>query len=172
MISESEFYLRHIYDYMIRVNRFNINNYVKYNNVIFESLKKTALKRIRIKVDPKFVSAEADFTKVDGYEGYVLEEGKGHLKILVLSPEMQVQDIPNEFIEMLAAEADYDSFCLLKEFIIKKLIKDGKVENDPIIKQIANSNCLDDIERIINQCGYTGDKLTELYKGFITDEEV
>ena len=157
---------------MIRVNRFNINNYVKYNNVIFESLKKTALKRIRIKVDPKFVSAEADFTKVDGYEGYVLEEGKGHLKILVLSPEMQVQDIPNEFIEMVAAEADYDSFCLLKEFIIKKLIKDGKVENDPIITQIANSNCLDDIERIINQCGYTGDKLTELYKGFITDEEV
>ena len=145
---------------------------MKYNDVILESLKRTALKRIRIKVDPAQVSAEADFSKVDGYEGYVLEEGKGHLKILVLSPEMSIHDIPEEFIELLASEADYDSFCLLKEFIIKKLIKDGRVENDPIITQIANSNCLDDIERIINQCGYTGDKLTELYKGFITDEEV
>ena len=54
---------------MIRCNEININNYVKYNDLIFESLKKTALKRIRIRVDPAQVSAEADFSKVDGYEG-------------------------------------------------------------------------------------------------------
>ena len=156
---------------MIRCNEININNYVKYNDVILESLKKTALKRIRIKVDPAQVSAEADFSKVDGYEGYVLEEGKGHLKILVLSPEMSIHDIPEEFIEALAAEADYDSFCCFKEYLIKHLLKDGKIMNDPIIIQINNTNCLSDIEVIIRQCGYTGDKLADLYKGFLTDEE-
>ena len=156
---------------MIRVNRFNINNYVKYNDVILESLKKTALKRIRIKVDPAQVSSEADFTKVDGYEGYVLEEGKGHLKILVLSPEMSIESIPVEFIEAIAAEADYDSFCCFKEYLIKHLLKDGKIMNDPIIAQINNTNSLCDVETIIRQCGYIGDKLADLYRGFLSDEE-
>jgi hypothetical protein len=155
---------------MIRYNEININNYVKYNDLIFESLKKTALKRIRIRVDPAQVSAEADFSKVDGYEGYVLEEGKSHLKILVLSPEMSIQDIPVEYIEMLSAQDEYDSFCQLKGYLTGKLIQDGMVENNPIIQQINNSQCLNDIEAIIKQCGYTGDKLAEVYRDFITDE--
>jgi len=155
---------------MIRCNEININNYVKYNDLIFESLKKTALKRIRIKVDPAQVSAEADFSKVDGYEGYVLEEGKSHLKILVLSPEMSIQDIPVEYIEMLAAQDEYDSFCQLKGYLTGKLLQDGMVENNPIIQQINNSQSLNDIEAIIKQCGYTGDKLAEIYRNFITDE--
>jgi len=155
---------------MIRCNEININNYVKYNDLIFESLKKTALKRIRIRVDPAQVSAEADFSKVDGYEGYVLEEGKSHLKILVLSPEMSIQDIPVEYIEMLSAQDEYDSFCQLKGYLTGKLIQDGMVENNPIIQQINNSQCLNDIEAIIKQCGYTGDKLAEVYRDFITDE--
>lgn len=156
---------------MIRCNQININKCVKYNDVIAESLKKTALKRIRIKVDPAQVSAEADFTKVDGYEGYVLEEGKGHLKILVLSPEMSIESIPVEFIEAIAAEADYDSFCCFKEYLVKHLLKEGRVMNDPIIAQINNTNSLCDVETIIRQCGYTGDKLADLYRGFLTDEE-
>jgi len=144
---------------------------MKYNDIILESLKKTALKRIRIKVDPACVSAEADFSNIDGYEGYVLEEGKSHLKILVITPELGIQDVPIEFIEAIADDADYDSFCSLKEYIVKTLFKDGVVENDPIIIQISNSNCLNDIERIINQKGYTGDKLADLYKNFITNDE-
>jgi len=144
---------------------------MKYNDLILESLKKTSLKRVRIKVDPALVAKEADLSKCDGYEGYVLEESKGHLKILVLTPELCIEDIPVEFIEAIAAEADYDSFCLLKEYIIKKLIHhDGKTENDPMIAQISNSNCLNDIEQIIRQCGYTGENLALLYKGFLTDD--
>jgi len=144
---------------------------MKYTDFILESLKKTALKRIRIKVDPAQVSAEADFSKVDGYEGYVLEEKRSHLRILVLSPEMSVEDIPVEFIQAISDQEHLDSFCQLKEYVIKTLIKDGTVENDPIIYQITNSNNLDDIERLINQKGYTNDKLAGLYKNFITDDE-
>ena len=143
---------------------------MKYNDLILESLKKTSLKRIRIKVDPALVTKEADFSKCDGYEGYVLEEGKGHLKILVINPELGIEDIPIEFIEAIADEADYDSFCLLKEYIINRLLKDGKAENDPVLIQIGQSDCLNSIEQLISQHGYTGDKLAELYKGFLTDD--
>lgn len=154
---------------MIRCNEININNSVKYYDFIIESLKKTSLKRIRVKVDPALVSAEADFSKVDGYEGYVLEEGKGHLKILILTPELGIEDIPVEFIQAIADEADYDSFCLFKEYVIKNLLCDGRVENDPIIQQIMQSDCLNSIEQLLIQCGYTGDKLAELYKGFLNE---
>ena len=155
---------------MIRCNEININNNVNYNDLILESLKKTALKRIRIKVDPALVSAEADFSKVDGYEGYVLEEGKSHLKILILTPELGIEDIPIEFIEALADDAAEDAFHSLKHFIINKLIQNGMVENDPIIFQVTNSDNLNDIEQIINQCGYTKEKLADLYKEFISDD--
>jgi len=144
---------------------------MNYNNLILESLKKTALKRIRVKVDPALVSAEADFSRIDGYEGYVLEEGKSHLKILVLTPELGIEDVPIEFIEAIADDAANDTFCSLKEYIVNKFIKEGMVENNPIIYQIANSASLNDIEQIINQCGITGDKLAELYRGFISDDE-
>jgi len=143
---------------------------MKYNDLVLENLKKISLKRIRIKVDPAQVSAEADFSKVDGYEGYVLEEGKGHLKILVINPELGIEDIPIEFIEAIADQAAMDTFEELKAHIIKCLIADGKVENDPVFQQIASCECLNNIEQIISQHGYTGDKLTELYKGFINEE--
>lgn len=155
---------------MIRCNEININNNVKYTDFILENLKKTSLKRIRVKVDPALVTAGTDFSRVDGYEGYVLEEGKGHLKILIINPELGIEDIPIEFIEAIADQADYDSFCLLKEYIIKKLINDGKAENDPILMQIEQSDCLNSIEQLISQYGYSGDKLAELYKGFLTDD--
>lgn len=143
---------------------------MKYTDFILENLKKTSLKKIRVKVDPALVTAGTDFSRVDGYEGYVLEEGKGHLKILIINPELGIEDIPIEFIEAIADQADYDSFCLLKEYIIKKLINDGKAENDPILMQIEQSDCLNSIEQLISQYGYSGDKLAELYKGFLTDD--
>lgn len=145
---------------------------MKYTDFILESLKKTSLKRVRVKVDPALVTKEADFSKCDGYEGYVLEEGKGHLKILIVGPELGIEDIPIEFIEAIADEADYDSFCLLKEYIIKSLMNDGKAENDPIIEQIRNTSNLNDIEQLIIQCGYNSERLAQLYRGFLMDDEI
>jgi len=74
---------------------------MEYTKVIEESLKKTALKRIRVKVDPALVTAGVDFSKVDGYEGYVLEECMGRLRVLVLSPDMPICDLPEEMLEIV-----------------------------------------------------------------------
>jgi len=143
-----------------------------YDRIIEESLKKTALKRIRIKVDPALVnaSAECDFSKVEGYEGYVLEECMGRLKILVLSPDMPICDLPKEVIEAIADKQDTDVFEEYKAFVISKLIKDGKTINDPLLEQIKGSGDINSIEQLISQSGYTGDKLACLYKDFITNE--
>lgn len=157
---------------MIRYNEININNCMNFTKLIKESLKTTSLKRVRIKVDPALVNAECDFSNCNGYEGYILHEKAKSLKILVLSPEMTIEDIPTEFLEILNKQEMCDTFEEFKVFLIKNLIKDGKPENDPVIQQIMNSNCIDEVEQFAKQSGYTGDNLSELYKDFIlTDEE-
>ena len=143
---------------------------MNYQNIMLESLKNTALKRIRIKVDPAKISAECDFSKVEGYEGYVLEECMGRLKILVLSPDMPICDLPEEIIEAIAEQQNADVFEEYKAFVITKLIKDGKTINDPLLEQIKCSSDINSIEQLINQFGYSGDRLASLYRDFITNE--
>ena len=157
---------------MIRYIEININNCMQYGKVIEEGLRNTSLKRIRVKIDPAIVSKECDFTKCDGYEGYILEENAGSLKVLVLTPDMTIEDIPAEFLEYLASEDEADTFEEFKKFIIQRLVKDGKAENDPLLQNICNSDCINDIEQYVKQCGYTGDNLSELYKDFILDENI
>ena len=91
---------------------------MQYSKVIEEGLKNTSLKRIRVKIDPAVVSKECDFSKCNGYEGYILEENAGSLKVLVLTPDMTIEDIPEEFLEYLASEDEVDTFEEFKKFII------------------------------------------------------
>ncbi len=141
-----------------------------YDRIIQESLKRTALKRIRIKVDPALVNASADLTGLDGYEGYVLEECMGKMKVLVLTPDMPIHDIPEEFIEMLSTQHDADVFEEFRAFAIKNLIQDGMPENSPTLEQVRNSSCLNDIEQYLKQSGFTGERLSDMYRDFITND--
>ena len=144
---------------------------MQYDKIIEESLKKTALKRIRIKVDPALVNAGTDLSGLDGYEGYVLEECMGRLKVLILPTDMGIHDVPEEFIEVLAAKNDIDVFEEFKAFAVKNLINDGMPENSPTLEQIKNSNCISDIEQYLKQSGFTGERLAELYRSFITNDQ-
>lgn len=144
---------------------------MKFSQIIKESLEKTALRKVRIKVDPAMVSVTQDFANVDGYEGYILAEGVGKLKILVLSPDMPIEDIPVEFIEAIAEEDKLETFEELKSFILSEMIKCGTQEGDPILCNVASSNNLCDIETFLKQEGYTDEKLSELYKSFIMHDE-
>lgn len=143
---------------------------MQYVKIIEESLKNTALKRIRVKVDPALVTAGVDFAKLQGYEGYVLEECMGRLRVLILSPDMPICDLPEEMLEVVANKVDFDVFEEYKTFVINKLIKDGKTINDPLLEQIRCSADINSIELLINQAGYTGDRLAALYRNFITNE--
>lgn len=144
---------------------------MKFRQIIEESLQKTALKKIRIKVDPAKISAEQDLSKVDGYEGYILAEGVGKLKILVLSPEMSIEDIPIECLEAIAEDDKVETFEELKGFILSEMLKTGTKEGDPILCNIASSNNLSDIETFLKQKGYTDEKLSCIYKNFIMHDD-
>lgn len=138
---------------------------MRYNLVIENSLNRlTSLQRVRVKTDPKFLQKEGTPEKCPSYEGYILEEGLTKVKILVLPPDLTIEEIPTDLIEYIADEEKADAFEDLKVYIIKHL---GLKENNPLISQIINSTCINDIETFLKQTGLDEKKISDLYSSFI-----
>ena len=88
-----------------------------FHSLLKESLLNTNLKRIRIKTDPAQVAKNQDFRKIAGYEGFILGECQGKMKILVLDPELTIAgDIPEEMLEMLSQRNDVDVMNEFREY--------------------------------------------------------
>lgn len=139
---------------------------MRYNLIIENCLNNlSALQRVRIKADPKFLKKEGSPEKCPAYEGYILEEGKSKVKILILPPDLSIEEIPTELIEYIADEDKLNTFEDLKSFVIKRL---GLKECNPLIQQIANCTCLEEIETFIKQAGLDDEQLVDLYGEFIT----
>lgn len=142
---------------------------MKYNLLAEEYIKSlSSLQKVRIKVDPraltKALTKEADIQDLPAYEGFILEEGSTHVKILVLPPDMHVSEIPKELIEYIADDQREDILCDLKTYIITAL---NLVDGDPVRDQIINSLEINEIESIIKKSGMTDEFISDLYKEFI-----
>jgi len=142
-----------------------------FHSLLSESLKRTSLRRVRIKTDPALVARNEDFRKIEGYEGYILGESKLGLKVLVLNPEMTISDVPEEVLEIISHQGNID---MVNEFkcYAKKCLKElkQKSDNDPVFAQIDSANSIEDIESFIKQGGLTEGELNNLYRGFLNDE--
>lgn len=124
----------------------------------------SSLQKVRIKVDPKALTKEADIQSLPAYEGFILEEGLTHVKILVMPPDLHISEIPKELIEYIADDQKEDILCDLKSFIISKL---ELVEGDPLKDKIVNSVEINEIEAIIRQIGLSEDFISDVYRDFI-----
>lgn len=138
---------------------------MKYNFLIEKHLKQlSSLQKVRIKTDPRFVKQESDLSNCPSYEGYVLEEKLASFKILVLPPDLSIQDIPIELIETIADEHNENIFAELIMCFIRELnLKEG----DPLMQQFLNCSCIDEIEQFALQHGLSQDQITNIYKEFI-----
>lgn len=152
---------------------FNINICMGFHHIIKESLKTTNLRRIRIKTDPSKVANNEDFKHVEGYEGYILGENAGKLKILVLAPDMPLMDIPPELLEHIYDEQESDYFNDFKQHCIQYMIKNkNKKENDPVFANISSSSDFSDIESFLKQNGVNDQELANIYRGFLEHDEI
>lgn len=141
---------------------------MKGNSYLTKLLESSSLKRVRIKVDPKEVLRATDFSKCDGYEGYILKEKMGKTKIIVLSPEFPVfDDIPQEFLETIMGDGETDVVDEFKCFVHGKLeVKDG----DPFIQCLSKAENIEDIEAGLRQKGLEPEAINQIYREFISSE--
>jgi len=156
---------------MIRVSSFNININMGFHTRIDESLRTTNLRRIRIKTDPSKVANNEDFKNVEGYEGYILGECRGMLKVLVLAPDMPIMDIPPEVLEHIYDDQVGDVLSEFKNYAKEYLIKNkNKKQNDPVFVNIDNSSEYNEIESFLKQGGVSDEELSKIYREFIERE--
>lgn len=140
---------------------------MRYNTIITEGLKSTALKRVRIKVDPAQITKECDISKCSGYEGYILAECTLTSSVLVLSPELSIEDIPNKFLEPIEDEEDMNITHDFLEFLNNDIEISNLAVDDPFKLSLIKCRSIDEIECILKQQGYTDDQVSKLYKEFI-----
>jgi len=156
---------------MLSITAFNINIIMGFHKLLNESLRITNLKRIRIKTDPSCVANTEDFTDVKGYEGYILRECMGKLRVLVLAPDMPIMDIPPEMLEHINDERGADMLVEFKEYAKKYMTAVKKKQlDDPVYANIDNSSEYRDVEVFLKQNGLTEQELNDLYRGFIEHE--
>lgn len=143
-----------------------------FHSLLKESLLRTGLRRIRIKTDPAEVSGSIDFAKIAGYEGFILSECMGKLKVLVLDPALTLAgDISEDMLDALVHESDIDVMDEFKQHAKTCLIRcKNKQDNDPLLGQIDNAATLSDIESFIKQGGVTESELNEMYRSFIEND--
>lgn len=138
---------------------------MRYNTIIENYLQNlTSLQRIRVKTDPKYLTKEGSPEECPSYEGYILEEGVGKLKILILPPDLSIEEIPLDLIEYIADEDHLQTFKELKEYIVQQL---KPKEGNPLTSQIMNSTSIEELDQYIKQSGISSDQLADLYSGFI-----
>ena len=147
-----------------------------FHSIMNESLKTTKLKRVRVKTDPSQVSDNIDLRNIAGYEGYIIAEKQNVVKILVLNPEMTIADVTDDMIEYIANNDQICQTSYLEDFKVlakNALVKEkNKKESDPSFANIDNCNNIDDLESFLRQNGFSELELNDLYKSYITNEEI
>ncbi len=138
---------------------------MKYNLIIENTLKSlSSLTKVRIKTDPKYIGKLNDLSEAPDYIGYVLKEGLSKVKVLILPPDLSIEEIPIDLIEYISAEDKADVFTDLKRFAVEQLAIN---EEDPVFQQICNSHNIEELEIFLKQKGVSDEHIAELYKEFI-----
>lgn len=141
---------------------------MKYEIIIENNLKQTALKRVRIKVDPSLVCQTEDLSQCDGYEGYILAETGDVPKVLVMSPDgvSSVMDIPQQFLQMLMSDEESEALRAFKQYICDICELDTTT---PEAELLLSAPTIEEVESILKTVGLTDDELKVLYRNFISD---
>lgn len=136
----------------------------RFNRILEQYVKENeSLTRVRLKVDPKD-RAGADFRDFDGYEGYILKEGK-YFNVLIEGMDFPIMQVPFSVIKVVSIK-DNDTFDRVKIAAIEKLneIKDITPE---FINKIGRCNSVDFFEQFLKEEGLSDFDLKDIYKKYI-----
>ena len=118
------------------------------------------LVKVRLKVDPKDRST-VDYKDFDGYEGYILKEGK-YYNIFFLQENLPVLQVPFSIISVTDIE-DTNKFDTVKMAALKLLDKKGCL-TDSKIRKIGMCNEVEFFEQYLREEGVTDSEIKDLYK--------
>ena len=142
---------------------------MRIEHILEVTLKKSALKRVRIKVDPK-VLVQQGYEYCPSFEGYILQECGNMTSVKVYLTNVPpginpIQTVDKKYIsDVPKSRANMDE---IKEKIVKFLVSNkGLTSDDAILARIKSCNDFDTLESFLKE--KLDDKsLSELYKNLI-----
>jgi len=136
---------------------------MRFNTIIENALGRTTLKRVRLKTDPKMKN---DLGNADAYEGYVIEEQEGMLRIMVVSPRTNdsVIDADPESLEP-TGERTLEHF---KKFTLDYLHAKKKCDcTDSTHSHILGAQDIQHVEAFLKERGVEHDEFVKITKLFL-----
>jgi len=130
------------------------------DGVIDKTLKRSVLKRVLVKVDPK-ESSNPDLHLSSAYEGYVLEEDDTTVKIYFIGTPQGIEPIQTVSKKHISPVPVNNS---LKTQVCKTLLSMGIERNNPVLQQIKNLNNLEFLDSYLKQLGFDDKQLAAFYK--------
>jgi hypothetical protein len=133
----------------------------RFNKVIEDSLKRSHLLKIKLKVDPANCSS-GEILKYNGYEGYILAENEHDYKVYIEDLGV-VTTVPQEVIAIQDVLTPVEKFkiCSLQYLISKSMIN---MNNDMLLRTIYTSPNLECIEAFLRESGLSDSDILSIYK--------
>lgn len=133
----------------------------KFSKLLENTFEKQKLRRVRLKTDPLYAASE-EFSKFQGYEGYVLAENEKTMKIYFECDGGSMVDIPIQMVNIQSGLSRFEKLKLSSLFYLKqnKMIQAGSRLVDVII---ASSN-IDELILFLCNNGCTAEDLVNIFK--------
>lgn len=150
---------------------------MRFDLLMESALEGINLTRVRLRMDPK-IPEHNDFTHMHGYEGYILEELDGHVKVFVVNRDMDpMQSMLQSLINVpsdMAAPCDQDNSQLgkLKQFIVNNIQDKLDDQNRyALVQQLDNTTDTQQLEMLLGQIGLDKEEIETLYKTYLNNEQ-
>lgn len=137
---------------------------MKFSNIIEQALNNTSLKRVRMKTDP------IDRTNPQSsspYEGYIIEENEGVMKIMVIAPDIDqqtVMDVPSCDLEPASGKT-FDDF---KQFVMSYIFNKKSCDHAESTKSnILNASDIQHLEAFMKEQGIERSEFEQITKLFL-----
>jgi hypothetical protein len=150
---------------------------MRFNLLVENALNDINLTRVRLRMDPK-IPEHNDFAHMHGYEGYILEELDGHVKVLVVNRDMDpmqsmLQSLVNVPSDMASTcTQDNSQLGKLKQFIVSNIQDKLDDQNRyALVQQLDNTTDTQQLEMLLGQIGFDKEEIETLYKTYLNNEQ-
>jgi hypothetical protein len=142
---------------------------MKFNRILEQYVKENeSLTKVRLKVDPKD-SIGIDFRNFDGYEGYIIKEGK-YFSILFEGVDLPIMQIPFSVIKVIKI-GDTDIFKKVKVAAIEKINRIKEITPE-FLNKISACTSVDFLEQYLKEEGLSESDIKTIYKNNMFSEDL
>lgn len=147
----------------------------KTQRLFLEHFDKSKLTKIRLKIDPLNYKLK-NFYKLNGYEGYILNENilDKTLDILLLGDmdDPIIRNIPSDCVDQNSVLSKLEKFKIAAKTYLIQVIEIAEDDDMEVIQDIENASSINDIERCLKDYGLSNEKICEVYKLYVLSNDV